>query len=114
MSPWVKRCATTLRRWRRPQATIYGQTQIDMSGVEQITESARTRAIARAINHARRYLNGNKSVVEAIGRVMVDVRAGGLDVLDPRLTGDLAEFRGLDLAAALNRIRGVNVKQTNK
>ena len=43
--------------------------------------------------------------------VIDDIERKGIDVLDENLTGDIAGFRGLELAAALNRMRGFMVKQ---
>lgn len=90
---------------------VYGRMQIDLSDVEQIREIGQAQAIGRAIEHARKYMDGRSPVREVIDQVMSDVLRMGLDVLDPRCTGNLAFFRGLDLAAALNRIRGLTVSQ---
>ena len=40
-----------------------------------------------------------------MARVAADVDENGLDILQPERTGDLAGVRGLDIAAALNRVR---------
>jgi hypothetical protein len=56
-------------------------------------------------------MDGHNPIQEVVGHVMRDVVHRGLDVLDPRRAGRLAAFRGLDLAAALNRIRGLIVCQ---
>ena len=42
---------------------------------------------------------------------MADMERGGLDILDPKRTGDLAVFRGIDLACAVNRVRGLEAVQ---
>ncbi len=90
---------------------IFGKMEIDLSDVEQITETAQAQAIGHAIDYAREYMDGHNPLQEVIGRVMRDVDRVGLDVLDPKRTGHLAAFRGLELAAALNRIRGLRVNQ---
>ena len=41
---------------------------------------------------------------------MRDIAARGLDVLDRRLVGDHALFRPQELAAALNRLRSLQVR----
>jgi hypothetical protein len=85
--------------------------EIDLSDIEQIKETAQTQAIGYAIDYAKKHMDGHNPIQEVIGQVMLDVVHRGLDVLDPRCTGHLAAFRGLDLAAALNRIRGLTVCQ---
>jgi hypothetical protein len=90
---------------------IFGQSQIDLSDVDQLTEAAQTRAIGRAIEYAKRYMDGRSTLRQVVDKVMADIGRNGLDVLDEKLTGDLANFRGLDLAAALNRIRGLRAWQ---
>jgi predicted ABC-class ATPase len=90
---------------------IFGRIEIELSDVEQITETAQTRAIGRAIEYAKKCQGGDTVLPEVIARVMADIQRGGLDVLDPKCTGDLAGFRGIDLASAINRVRGLAVRQ---
>jgi hypothetical protein len=42
--------------------------------------------------------------------VLLDIDKKGLDVLSSRPIGDYAEFRGLELAAAINRLRTLAVR----
>lgn len=56
-------------------------------------------------------MDGHTPLREVVDKVMVDVDQIGLDVLDPVHTGDLASVRGLDVAAALNRVRGLMFRQ---
>lgn len=90
---------------------VFGQIEIDVSDLEQISEIAQTRAVGRAINYARRYLDGTVLLRDAIQHVMRDVEEAGLDVLDADRRGDLAEFRGLELTGFINRIHGLAVSQ---
>ncbi len=90
---------------------MFGKIEIDLSDIEQITETAQTRAIGRAIGYAKKYLDGYTLLPEVIAQVMADIERGGLDVLDPKCTGDLAGFRGIDLASAISRVRGLTAKQ---
>jgi predicted ABC-class ATPase len=96
---------------RDPQHLMFGGTEIDLSDVEQLTETAQTRAIGRAIDYAKKYLDGYKPLTEVIARVMADMERGGLDLLDPKCTGNLAAFRGIDLACAINRLRDLSAVQ---
>jgi len=94
-----------------PHKLIFGQSAVALSDVEQIVETAQTKAIGRAIYYAQKYMDGKKTLKEIIHLVIDDLNKEGLDLLDKRLTGDLARFRELELAAALNRIRGFDVEQ---
>lgn len=88
----------------------FGQSDIDLSAVEQIVDSSQTRAIAEALVLAkRRYMDGDRTVAEILDHVMADIEREGLDVLLPYTTGDLAMFRRHELAAALNRLRTLAV-----
>ncbi|MGB3201905.1 MAG: P-loop domain-containing protein, partial [Nodosilinea sp.] len=83
-----------------------GTEAIDLSAVEQLVESGQVRAIAAAIVYAQRYHMGAKPPLsEAIAAVMADVAQSGLDGLTDWPSGDLVSFRGLELAAAINRLR---------
>lgn len=83
-----------------------GTEAIDLSAVEQLVESGQVRAIAAAIVYAQRYHLGVKpSLTAAIAAVMADVAQYGLDCLTEWPSGDLVDFRGLELAAAINRLR---------
>jgi predicted ABC-class ATPase len=86
---------------------VFGRTEIDLSDVEQIMEAAQARAIGHAMDYSKRYMDGHIPLREVVERVIGDVDRSGLDVLDSRYVGDLAGFRGLELAAALNRVRGL-------
>ena len=54
-------------------------------------------------------MDGTNSVDQIIEKVEKEIDQQKLDVLDQRLTGDIARFRGIDLAAVLNRIRDLKV-----
>lgn len=54
-------------------------------------------------------MDGRRSVSEILTLVMRMIDENGLDELDDRRVGDLAEFRPTELAAALNRLRTLEV-----
>ncbi|MFQ4140436.1 ABC-ATPase domain-containing protein [Nodosilinea sp. PGN35] len=88
-----------------------GTEAIDLSAVEQLVESGQVRAIAEAIVYAQRYhLGRGKSMAEAIAAVITDVEQYGLDCLTDWPVGDLVSFRGLELAAAINRLRTLQIQ----
>lgn len=88
----------------------FGTEEIDLSAVEQLVEPGQVRAIAAAIVYAQRhYLDGQQPLVQVLAAVMEDVATQSLDCLDDRHRGDLVSFRPLELAAALNRLRTLQV-----
>ncbi len=93
-----------------PKKLIFGAMKVDLLELEQLVEMTQTKAIGRAILHAKQYMDGEKTLSVIIKMVMDVIDREGLDILDDRLTGDLAEFRGLEFAAVLNRMRGLVVK----
>lgn len=101
---------------------LFGQTTIDLRAVEQIFDPSQTRAIAGAMllvkEQALRERDGHGEpttlarILDAI-EGLLDER--GLDILDPfhrpeRHPGALARPRRFELAAAINRMRGLRVR----
>ncbi len=87
-----------------------GVGDIDLAAVEQLVDESQTRAIAQALVYMKQHILGeNVTVAEALDRVEADVAEHGLDVLMSGHPGDLAEFRRFELAAALNRLRTLEV-----
>ncbi|MGM0668567.1 MAG: ATPase, partial [Gemmatimonadota bacterium] len=67
-------------------------------------------ALGRALLLAHReHMDGERSIPEILALVEDALLREGLDVLDRRAPGDLAEFRRFELAAALNRTRSLRV-----
>ncbi len=90
----------------------YGRNTIDLSAVEQIVDPCQTEAIADAIEYARKRMNSNKTLREVVSLVMMQIGMSGLDVIGGKVvSGDYAEFRSLELAAAINRLRTLIVEQ---
>lgn len=120
---WRRRVPTTAsidpRRGRRErsagardrQEVDIGRERIDLSAVTQLVDSSQTRALAQALLHAHdRHIDGRRPLAEICAAILEEVEAGGLDVLTrDRLFGDLAGFRRFELAAALNRLRSLQV-----
>ena len=98
---------------RDTQNIRFGNESIDLSAVEALVEPAQLRAIAWAMVYARDCLDGDRTLSQALSDVMADIEQHGLDCLTPRPYGDLAYFRTLDLAAALNRLRSLQVVSAN-
>ncbi len=89
---------------------MFGRTPIDLGDLEQVVTISQTRAIGHAIWHATRYMRAGSSLKAVVDQVMQDLEREGLDVLPPYRIGNLAGFRGLELAAAINRLRSLKVK----
>jgi predicted ABC-class ATPase len=92
------------------QSILFGTHRIDLGAVEQLVDISQTRAIGDAIHYATKFMDGKKTLGDIVEAVRRAIEAKGLDVLNPRLVGDYAAFRGLELAAAINRLRTLVVR----
>jgi len=93
------------------QSIAFGTHTIDLGAVEQLVDVSQTRAIGDAIYFATKHMDGRKTIREIVDTVLNSVRGKGLDVLSSRPVGDYAAFRGLELAAAMNRLRTLLVEK---
>jgi predicted ABC-class ATPase len=92
------------------QSIAFGTHTIDMGALEQLVDMSQTRAIGDAIHFATGFMEGEKTLKAIVDAVLQKIEEKGLDVLDNRLVGNYAAFRGLELAAAINRLRTLKVK----
>ncbi len=88
---------------------VFGTHAIDLGAVEQLVDISQTKAIGDAIYYATRYMDGRKTLGEVVDALLESTKEKGLDVLGHSPTGDYAEFRGLEFAAAINRLRTLSV-----
>ena len=95
----------------RKDEILFGNTTVDIRDVEQIVHQSQTRGIALAMHYATRYMDGDRTIKQVVDSVIQDVDAKSLDVLLPHISGDIARFRCLELAAAINRLRSLKMKQ---
>ncbi len=93
------------------QSISFGVHEIDLGAVEHLVDMSQTRAVGDAIFYATRYMDGTRTLDDVIGRVLLDIETKGLDVLSGSPIGDYAAFRRFELAASINRLRTMNVKQ---
>ena len=94
---------------------VFGTEEVDLSAVEQIVHPSQVRAIAEAMVYAKlRYMDGRRTLREILNLTMRDLDAQGLDALTRSPRGDLARFRRHELAAAINRLRTLEVRVPNK
>lgn len=92
---------------------LFGRTLIDLSCVEQLIDMGQTRAIGDAIHYLARNCSDRKNLRDQIRSVMRDVHRKGLECLAPlrgEIRGDYAQFRGFELAAAINRMRTLKMR----
>ena len=89
----------------------FGTHTIDLGAVEQLVDVSQTRAIGDAIYYATKHMDGRKTLKEIVDAVLKSVADKGLDVFSSRPVGDYEAFRGLELAAAMNRLRTLLVRR---
>ena len=85
--------------------------EIDLSAVEQLVETSQVRAIAEGLQLlAGRAMDGKTTIEELLAQLYAQIGNGGLDALKPgwRL-GNLAMPRPLEVAAALCRLRSLEI-----
>ena len=93
---------------------IFGKYAIDLTDLEQLIELSQTKALGYAIEYAKKYMDGKATLREVVERVIADIDENGLDVISDKISGHFAWFRGLELAFAINRLRGFDVIQKEK
>jgi len=88
----------------------FGRENIDLSHVEQLVDISQTRAIGDAIHRCTRYMDGKKTLGQVMDSFYSEMDHG-LESLSSRPVGDYAQFRRLELACAINRLRTVRMDQ---
>ncbi len=96
---------------RIPIAESIDPQLMDLSAIAQIVSVGQKHAIKDTIEYAKKFMDGKKSFRQVCSLVMLDIGRSGLDVLNPKLSGDYAEFRKIELVAAMNRIIGLKVNR---
>ncbi len=96
---------------------LFGKERIDLRSVEQLVDFSQTRAIGCAIHLAtERFMDGKTSMRQVVDAIECFFDENGLDELDPfhrgeRHPGDFARPRKVEIAAAVNRLRSVQMRQ---
>ncbi len=99
---------------------LFGSEPIDLRCVEQLVDLSQTRAIGYAIHLAtERFMDGAATLREVVDMVEQFFEKEGLDELDPfhrrdHHPGNFARPRKYEIAAAINRLRTVRMKQRQK
>lgn len=89
------------------RSVTFGRTEIDLTYVEQLVDSGQVRAIGLALESLRHGREPAPGLAAAVADATARVAHGGLDVLTREPQDDLVGFRRHELAAALNRLRGL-------
>jgi len=98
---------------RALRAVLFGTEEIDLTAVAQLVDEGQLRAIGQALNLMReQFMRPGQDVATVVHNVIDAVQQQGLDVLDQRLIGDYVAFRPYELAAALNRLRTLQIVQS--
>jgi len=97
------------------RAIAFGRETIDLSAVEQIVDASQTRAIGDAIFYAleRGYFDGERTLGQVLDALEADFAERGLEALSSHEghPGDYALPRRHEIAAAINRLRTLAVRQ---
>ncbi len=89
----------------------FGNQVVDLTDLEQLIELSQTKALGFAMEYGKKYMDNKATLREVIQRVQKDIDEQGLDIVSDKISGHFASFRGLELAFALNRLRGFDVTQ---
>ncbi|HEX2986970.1 MAG TPA: ABC-ATPase domain-containing protein [Chloroflexota bacterium] len=95
----------------------FGDENIDLDDVEQLVDPSQSVAIANMLLYAlnRGYLDNRTTLRRLLERIYGDLASGGLDAISPfrgeRHPGDYAMPRMQEVAAAINRLRTLAVRQ---
>jgi len=94
---------------------IFGVMDIDLSAVEQIVSPSQVNTISEIIVYALRkdYINGNNTIMDILDLVFSDIEKKGLKILSGHdgHPGSFAYARKFEVAAAINRLRSLQVEQ---
>jgi len=97
---------------RGEEAISFGYQQIDLSAVEQIVEQSQVRACGWIIHQAaQRLFDGKRSLPQILDLIEKELDEKGPEAMLPNLAPDFARPRRHELAAALNRLRTLEVVQ---
>jgi len=96
---------------------LFGTTPVELWAVEQVVDIAQTRSIGYALYIlAERYADGHTPIAQLLDTLEEFLDREGLEGLSPfarggRHPGNLARPRRYEIAAALNRLRTVRMRQ---
>ncbi|MFO7726514.1 MAG: ABC-ATPase domain-containing protein [Oceanipulchritudo sp.] len=99
-------------RSRALRAIAFGYEEIELDAVEQLVETGQLNAIAAALVEARSYFReqGEATLANWLESIAGRLDEAGPETLAQRSEGDFATFRSHELAAALGRLRSLQMR----
>ena len=94
----------------------FGSAEIDLSSVSQIVELSQTRAIAAALEKIGSMATLRRDGVAAtVKKLCEDIDKDGLDAVNEKASknGNYSRPRAIELQAALNRLRGIEIVEAD-
>lgn len=87
----------------------YGETELDLSCLEQLVAKAQTTAISNALQRLPHFTKQGQSIGETLNDLEQRLDREGLDALTPgQCNGSMARPRKYEIAGAINRLRRPN------
>lgn len=97
-------------RSRGTKSIDFGKEEVDLAAVEQLVDPSQLRTISEALLRIREKADGTKSVTELLDEIYGEgVYLGRAAISD--LHGRLAGVRRIEVAAALNRLRSLQISR---
>ncbi len=94
------------------RAILFGEEEVDLTGLEQLVEASQARFIADVMLHAHRHLvDGRRDLRSLVEESLAAYDAAGFDGLTGGPFGNRAAARPFEVAAAINRLRTLAVSQ---
>ena len=94
------------------RAILFGEEEVDLGGLEQLVEDSQARFIADVMLHAHRQLvDGQRDLRALVEEALAAYDAEGFDHLTRGRYGNRAAARTFEVAAAINRLRTLEVEQ---
>ncbi len=93
---------------------LYGRSSIDLSALEQLIDSSQTNCIALMLDFiSSKLINDKMSISQVADALFRQIETSGLDFLSPHAghPGNLALPRKYELCGAINRYRGLKMKE---
>ncbi|HHY47397.1 MAG TPA: ABC-ATPase domain-containing protein [Firmicutes bacterium] len=102
----------TKTKARGTDTIMLGHEEIDLRNVEQVVDPGQTRFIADALRYLEaRLLDGKSTVPELLAKLGREIAEKGMDVVAPFIHGEYCLARPIEIAAAMNRLRTLEIKQ---
>jgi predicted ABC-class ATPase len=94
---------------------LIGNSEINLNYIEQLVEVGQVTAIADAIVYLKNNSEESITIYKLTERLVEKIKHEGLDFINQyQKSGDYAVFRKYEIAAAINRIRGLDIVIKNK